>query len=80
MRKGPRTKILSTEEVEVLNQFRLTERLSFAGLGERMKAPFHWQVLKRAMDGGFVNELNYHFLTSWIAANLAIASTTKEKS
>lgn len=80
MAQGRPSQTLTTEEIERLESFRIAERLTFAKLNETMQNPFSWEVLKRAIGGRPVWELNHGHIVNWIERNLTAASGGPVKS
>jgi len=81
MRQGRPSRTLTAEQIEQLEAYRRAERQTFAELNATMENPFTWQVLKRAIDGRPVWELNHGHIVNWIERNLVtIAGVVKIKS
>jgi len=62
---------LTPEEISRLDKFRREERKTFPELNATMQNPFTWQVLKRAIEGRPVWELNHGHIVAWIEQNLS---------
>jgi hypothetical protein len=69
--KGRPTQTLTTEEIERLENFRRSERKTFSELNAIMDNPFSAEVLKRALGGRPVWDLNHAHIVNWIERNLA---------
>ena len=72
MAKGPRTKVLRSDQIARLENFRVARRLSYPQLNAAIggKGVFGWQVLQRAMNGQPVWDLNHRHIAEWIEQHL----------
>lgn len=77
MAQGRPSQTLSAEEIEQLENFRISERQTFVKLNATMENPFTWQVLKRAMEGRPVWELNHAHIVAWIEQNIVAGGKSK---
>lgn len=67
---GRTSKALKRGEVQALNDYRVSHRFSLPQLKLHMEAPFRWQVLKRALQGDAVWELNHKFIVEWMEKHI----------
>lgn len=72
MAQGRPSRRLNAEQIERLEKYRRAERKSFAELNSTMANPFTWEVLKRAMAGRPVWELNHAHIVAWIERFLPV--------
>lgn len=70
MAQGRPSQTLTPEEIERLENYRISNRLTFTKLNLAMNNPFSWEVLKRAIGGRPVWELNHSHIVNWIERNL----------
>lgn len=73
------SKALSPDLIAWLEEFRADRRLSLPRLAKEMSAPFWWEVLRRALAGLPVWELNHRYIVRWIEARRAADGKAVER-
>lgn len=67
MKRGPQSKKLTFEQIELLRKIQMQiEGRSLPKLREHMKAPFGWQTLSQALKGRPIWQPNYQFIVEWL--------------
>lgn len=66
--RGTRTmsRILSRNQIQRLEAFRISNRLNIEQLKLAMDAPFKWPTLLRALRGKAIRTASYRFLMGWL--------------
>lgn len=66
MAMGRQSRALRPDQIERLTKYRLQRRYSLPQLNAAMDSPFTWQVLKRALAGQPIWELNHRYIVEWL--------------
>lgn len=64
------TRQLSKSQIDRLEKFRIEKRYTFAQLNLAIARGFSWRVLRRAMKGDAIWDVNYFALARWIEEHL----------